>query len=476
MRKLVVAVAVAGAVLLAGAPGASGAITASAVTDPGSPTFLDPDTDLGDVGLTVSGTATGAEGDPIDIACALDDGGEGFALTTLSGPLTLAADGTFSATVDQLDFTYYICRLIAVPAGATAPYDVSAFQGPVVGNAGHSTDPIATTGPNAGVLANYSQQQSSPEGYWSVGSAGDVPLGESYPVEPGSLDYHDVLWGATTLPMAASPADASLRVGGRHAYPPWGAADLDGFRGIEDLQHSIEPVAGEMRVTATEPLTLCEPEDTCTSLIDSGVELESSQTGGDAGHTLEVRHEFVNVTDAPKELEVAYRVGVAGGSPGWRMPGETAYVAHAASDTFTPSGTGPDSLFVMNAAGETCADLETACGSLTWNAAPDEVEWTGQGTVQFRYFRTIPAGGSTVVALNYSQGYPQAQVDGYAAAAELAYTPSNPPVNPPVNPPANPPASEFSLGKLTRNKKKGTAKLAVRGPGSRARSSSRARA
>ena len=116
------------------------------------------------------------------------------------------------------------------------PYDVSAFQGPVVGNAGHSTEPIATTGPNAGVLANYSQQQSSPEGYWSVGSAGDVPLGESYPVEPGSLDYHDVLWGATTLPMAASPADASLRVGGRHAYPPWGAADLDGFRGIEDLR------------------------------------------------------------------------------------------------------------------------------------------------------------------------------------------------------------------------------------------------
>ncbi|HXV53039.1 MAG TPA: hypothetical protein VD765_07395, partial [Solirubrobacterales bacterium] len=187
MRKLVVAAAVAGAVLLAGAPGASGAITASAVTDPTeNPTFLDPDTDLVDVPLTVSGTATGAEGDPIDIACALDNGGEGFALTSLSGPVTLAADGTFSATVEQLDFAYYLCRVIAVPAGAAVPYNLSAFAGPVIGNAGHSTEPIATTGPNAGVLANYSQQQSSPEGYWSVGSAGDVPLGESYPVEPGS--------------------------------------------------------------------------------------------------------------------------------------------------------------------------------------------------------------------------------------------------------------------------------------------------
>ena len=268
MRKLVVAAAVAGAVLLAGAPGASGAITASAVTDPTeSPTFLDPDTDLVDVPLTVSGTATGAEGDAIDIACALDDGGEGFALTSLSGPLTLAADGTFSATVEQLDFAYYICRLIAVPAGATAPYNVSAFQGPVVGNAGHSTDPIATTGPNAGVLANYSQQQSSPEGYWSVGSAGDVPLGESYPVEPGTLDYHDVLWGATTLRLAASSVDCR-RCGSAAATPtPRGPRrTCTASAGSRTSSTRSSRSAGEMRVTATEPLTLCEPEDTCTSL------------------------------------------------------------------------------------------------------------------------------------------------------------------------------------------------------------------
>jgi len=49
--------------------------------------------------------------------------------------------------------------------------------------------------------------------------------------------------------------------------------------------------------------------------------------------------------------------------------------------------------------------------------------------------------------------------------ATPASTPVDPPVDPPVNPPANPPSNSFTLGKLKRNKKKGTATLTVTVPG-----------
>lgn len=440
MRKLLLTTGVAVAALLVGAPAASAAITSSNVTNPSAnPTFLDPDKTLALVPLTVSGTATGTGN--VDIRCAANNGAESFAIASN----VAVSGGAFSTSIDQNDFDYLLCRLIAVPTGTVPPHDLSSFRGPVVSNAGHYVDAIET-GDNAGKITDYYQGEAALEGYWAVYSAGDEFIGESYPVDPSSLGFNtDSLWDDSSIPQRETSPDPSLRIDGRNAVLPYEVFDPPGLKGIENFQHSIDGSAGGvMRVSATEPLTFCEPADSpCNSVSDAGMRLEQSVVGGERGHTLEVTHRWVNSASTARQLDVTYNVDVDGITPGWKSPGETGYTARATDATFAPGGTGPASLFVMNNAGLACQDLPRACGSLTWYQAPNEVKWVSDDSVSLTYHRSIPAGGSTLIAFTYSQGFPQSQVDGFAAAAEKGYT------------------TAFTIGKLTRKKKKGTATLAV---------------
>ena len=442
MKKLITSV-FALAMLLQAAP-ASAVVTQTNVTAPANPTMVNSDLSIPSIPLNVSGTAIAGPGDTVDIWCAIGaDGTDGFDIET-GVPVT---GGSFSAVVDQQDFDYYICRLIAVPAGATGPFDLSTFSGPVVGNGSFQRLTVAS-GANVGQLYDYTQNSSSPAGYWSVESAGRCYLQESYPVDPSTLDYDDLIWGCSVIPQDPS-GTKPLTIDGAKAFLPYEQTDTaPGFGQITDFTNTVDPVDGTMRVSDTETPVIC-ADAGCSGYSGSGLKLRQKQTGGTGGNTLAIEHVWVNETTAPKQLDVTYRVEADDNAPGWKLPGESGYTARTPGEVVPLAGPGPGSIFVAIDPGDTCLNVLDPCGSVTWRRAPTSAVFFDDDRLDLTYSVSIPAGKSKTIGLTYSHGFPQAAVDGYAAAAEQSYTPS----------------TEFTVGKQKLNKKKGTAKLPVDVPG-----------
>jgi hypothetical protein len=131
------------------------------------------------------------------------------------------------------------------------------------------------------------------------------------------------------------------------------------------------------------------------------------------------------------------------------LPGEPGYVARTAGEAVPLPNPGPGSAFAAQDPGDTCLNLLEPCGSVTWRRAPTSAEFFDDRRLDLTYSIPVPAGEGATIGLTYSQGFPQAQVDGFAAAAEAGYTPS----------------TDITVGKAKLNKKKGTAKLPIEVPG-----------
>jgi hypothetical protein len=458
---------------------ASAAITETAVTSPGpGPLFYNPDTNGPGTPLEVSGTTNSTDPavDQVDIKCAYDNGAEDSG-STLAGGVPVENDGSFSAQIDLNLLSYYICRLIAVPAGEGTPYPLANRAGPVVGVGGFSRVEISG-GPNDGKLYDFYQASSALQGYWSVRSAGDCYVNDSYVMDPVTLGYdEDWLYDCAQLRQNQPlPAGKELRIDDRTALlpskqlnvapaPPIAqAANIPGLQAIAAFGSSIEDGTGNMIVSSTEPTSFCDPVPTaCEQFIDTGVRLDARTTGGTSsspGRTLTVEHDWVNTTGQPKALHAAYDVRI-NGSPDWRFPGDLAYAPRAGGSTVEPMGDGPGSFYFRADDGVTCSAVEP-CGSVTWAAPPDEIFFTSTQSVLLSYDRTIPPGCTARIAFTHSQGRVQSSVDIYASGAEaaLATQPSItcPPPGPSTGgssavPPPETPAAKKKCKKAKKKKK-----------------------
>lgn len=445
-RRVPIAVAIAVTSLLV-AQGVGATISASFIQSPTNETAFDPDLEVPTL-LQVVGTA-GIDGN-VDIRCTRNNGqaqsngvlGPG----ALNVPL-IPNVNTFNTGINLLGISYERCRLLAVPSGFNPPYNPNAFGGPIVSVAGHRRYTFPP-GINAGALYDYYQVQSALEGYWAVYAAGDDMLSSSYPIDPDTLDYKSSLW-STRIRQQTSESTSTLQIAGRSAVLPGEAdnvtLDVPGFQPITNLSQSIDQDAGGvMHVSESEPLMFCDPSPTtCAALTDAGVRLDQTAVSRDLGHTLEIRQRYVNTTGADLAMDITYAVELGPTTPGWLIPGDGDWKTHAADDTVVAALDGPGSLFARFRATEACSTIATACGSLTWYRAPDAVRWESNTEAWLTYHVTIPANGSSTLAFNYSQGFPQSQVDGFATAAEQAYQ------------------TAFTIGAVTQNKKKGTATIAV---------------
>lgn len=444
--RVPIAVAIAVTSLL-GARGVGATISSSFIQSPTNETAFDPDLGVPTL-LQVAGTA-GVDGN-VDIRCTRRNGqaqsngilGPGALNVPLIPNLNI-----FNTSINLLGISYERCRLLAVPSGFSPPYSPNAFGGPIVSVAGHRRFEFKS-GSNLGALYDYYQAQSALEGYWSVYAAGDDMLSSSYPIDPDTLDYESSLW-STRIRQQTSESTSTLQIGGRSAVLS-GEADnvtlnVPGFQPIENLSLAIDQDAGGvMNVSESEALMFCDPSPTtCDALTDAGVRLDQTAVSRDLGHTLEIRQHYVNTTDADRAMDITYAVELGSTTPGWLIPGEGDWKTHAADDTVVAALDGPGSLFARFSATDACSEIATACGSLTWYRAPDAVRWDSNKAVWLTYHVAIPANGSITLAFNYSQGFPQSQVDGFAAAAEQAYR------------------TAFTVGAVTQNKKKGTATIAV---------------
>lgn len=436
LKKFVAMLLALAGMLIFGAP-ANAAITSSQVTTPANNSFFDPDVDVPITPLLVEATTTGPN-DPVDIVCAHGDDEQ---LVAQDVPV---ADGGFSYLVNLNDFDYYICRLLAVPANDAGPYDPSAFGGPVVGVGGFTRSFTPDD-----ILFDYYQAASSPEGYWSVTSAGDCYLYDSYPVEPGTLDYDTALWGCSEILQGGPAPEPSFRVDGKNVLSPYEASSgVPGYRGLDSFQHGNSPTDGTLAVSESSVPVACAPDEaTCTSYVDSGIRFDHKMTGGTIGHTMALRDRFTNTTAVAKELEITYEVDSDGAVPGWKFPGETVYTVQSDGVTVPAPPSGPASVFLLEEATKPCVDVVDACGSVSWYEPPQAISFSDDDELLFTYRRTIAPDSSEAIALEFSQGFPQSQVDGFAATAEAGF------------------ATAFTIGGPKLNKKKGRAVLPVTLPG-----------
>jgi hypothetical protein len=460
-------------VLASGQAGA--AITETAVTSPGpGPLFYNPDLDAGGSPLAVSGTTNSSNPavDEIDINCAHGNDGWG----ALVEDVDVQADGSFSTEIDVNDLSYYICRLIAVPAGDGPPFDPADWTGPVVSVGGFEREQIPA-GPNAGKFYDFFQASSALQGYWSIRSAGECYVRDSYPFDPVTLGYGDTVFACASVRQEHELAGRELQIDGRTALLPAGqrdvtsappipgAEDIPGLQEIGAFSSSIEDGTGNMIVSSSEPTSFCDPDPTaCQQFLATGVRLDAKTTGGagaSPGRTLTVEHDWVNTTGQPKTLHAAYGVRSDWG-PGWLFPSELGYASHVAGDTVTPFGDGPASFFIRNESASPCSAADP-CGSVTWAAPPNEIFFTSSQSVLLGYDRTIPPGCTARIAFTHSHGRVQSSVDAYANAAEAALA-SQPSITcPPPTPPDDgsnvpPPAKKKKCKKKKAKGKKGKKK------------------
>ncbi len=442
MRRVIIGVT--GLAAFAGlfAAPAMATVTATNITTPANGSVFNPFLDdPSPVNITVSGTATASNGDLVDIYCVYDDNGNGIASGGVQN--VMVTGGAFSAQLNLQGPDGYTCRLIAVPDSSLPPFDLNDFSGPVILDSGFRLYPIMG-GPNDGDLVDYQQNSATPSGYWEVYSAGDCFVYTDYTIDPVSLAFGDSLFGCSQIIQDVN--QPLLGFGGQSLVLPYEEdVTKSGFTQIASLSTSVDHATGELRVSDSETPVRCVAAgvDDCASYTGVGLRLDQTQTGGTNGHTVRVNHRWVNTTGTAKELKVEYRVENVG--TGWRFPGESSYTGHSPFETITPTP-GSASFFLALNPGSSCPGLSDGCGSVTWYRSPDSIEFT-DAEVTLTYTTTIPAHGSRVLAFDYSHGYPQASVDGYAAAARSGFNTS------------------FTVGKARRNRKRGTARLPVDIPG-----------
>ena len=463
-----IAAAAAVAATWAVAAPAQAVVTSTQVTTPAAgPTYLDPDVDGSGELITVSGTtdSTATGTDKLDVYCVTNDGSEDTVGPLNFGtPVDIAVDKSFTTQIDVVNLHHFLCRLVAVPDGATPPFILASFQGPVVSVGGFSLAKISS-GPNAGKLYDYLQESSALEGYWSVNSAGNCFVADSFPLVPATLDYQEQLFGCSRLRQNQSvPAGKELQVDGQMALLPDKQTSPDpnrqGLQAISALTHSIVPGTGNMAVSDSEPAAFCVPDRvSCTSFADTGIRLDQSQTGGTLGHTLAIEHEWVNIGATTKQLHAAYEIGMPTATPGWKFPDDTMYATYMQSQTITPPAGGTDSFFVARAVPAPCSGVTDPCGSVTWSAPPQDIFFTSPDKVLLSYDRTLGPGCTARIGLTYSQGFPQGSVDGYAAAAEAALAGEPSVTCPPAAPsgastPSQPAAAATQTKKRCKKRKK----------------------
>ena len=438
VHRIAVAAVVVGA--LAFAPAAGAAVTASNVTSPTNGAGFE--VNLDDPGLIVvtgTATATAPETDMVRIACTHSEDPDGsadaLAPATATGDLTptSATTGTFRVEISTDEFDYYTCRLRAVPEGAL-PIDYSAFTGPVVHFSGHSIDPPDQ--PTA--LHDFYQDVSGPLGYWDGYSTSDCFVSATYTLDPTTLGYGQ-LFGCASI-FGADPTDdarGSLKVDARDSFLPAEAhyvfGSITGGAPITGFARNLDPVSGNARLTAIEPIVRCADgtmtyPPTCPAWADAGLS-DRSTTVGDHGGRL-VRHTDVwtNSGSVARQLDVWYQIGVVNPDAQWRFPGESAYAPRTAGDHSGAGGTiptppaGTASALVADDPAE--EDYLFPRGSVTWSSTPSEIRFTDTNQLYLRYVRTVPARGAATVSLVFATDGPPETVDALSADARAGTRPA----------------------------------------------------
>ena len=453
-RALVVVLA-AGVTLAIGVSSAAAAVTVSNVTTPSDRSLLYQDqvTDPNQA-FTVAGSTNGTSGDFVDVACY--EGGKATG-ASYDGPggtgIAVAGNGSFSVAVPQSDFAGSSCELLAVPHG-TRPSPGTSSTGPRVGFSAFSTSTLPS-GFNSGDTYDFSFTDALLTGNSFNDSVDDcgpgtTPMDGSPAMNTGAylLFCAGSFYNSASDFFSTSGTDltgAEIQVDGQNAYGSYsaqhlftGSDGLSGFPAVKVTVDSFDPSTGNAQVTETEPLVTCTPDNVyspsssdCTAFKPTGVSIRRVTDFIDGGRVQTVTDTYSSTDGAQHTLDLRYETDLANPNAGWELPGQSSFAQHSTGDTGPPPGAAPGTVYTIHNATQ-APSLTNPVAAMTfsspyssvrfdntlWNTYGNPDGSTSEQSGLFDYQRTVPAGGSTVIAWSYATGTSMSEVQGSAQAAE----------------------------------------------------------
>jgi hypothetical protein len=456
-RKITVALALATLGALVPCTPALAALTASSITSPANGAELFYDADRGSGGVTVAGTATGANpGTKGDLLCYVPH----LTPTPVLATGVDLSDGKFDLTVSLSPAAHQSCRLAMVPSG-TVPTGsaATAYAGPAI-----SVSELASASDNGELYGYYILSGTLQWGY-AFGSLGQCPVGSSYSTDPSSLGSYLLFGPSACLPQgntsgSTAPTQSSLQIDGLNAYPPGaiGAVfksgaltshGLTGQPGFEPLIYSasFDPAHDTVTITESDPLTICDPPATypptpatCPALHDSGIKVDQTTTLLPGGQVARVMQRLTDVDGRAHTIDARFLQSIQspdGSAPGFEFPNQRSFATHAKPDAFTDWLSGPQSIIAL---GDPTAapSVSNPIGAITLNRPPSSAEFitaTGASRADFQmhYVDSLPPGGSLLYDWSFSQSagaaglstLEQLERDRMAAPAVTIYHPPN---------------------------------------------------
>jgi len=369
----------------------------------------------------ISATTNGTTGDKVDFICR-----EGTATYTFAVNLPVAADGGVSADVseDQIDSRY--CRLAAVPS-STPIADFTPFAGAWIGGGEFYPSTVAW-GPNAGVVYDHYIDQAQSRGFADYDAVGDCGLCQLQLFDATGASSPELFYGAARLGYPHEDGTGQMRPSATVDGTPVNMLGDSSFLGTPGLPpltvtRTVNPATGDMTFQESRDLVSCSPsESSCSEFVPSQLRLERTVRQDHDGR-------WVRVTDTVKNLDGAgahsfdldFEEFEHGQHPGYRLPGETGFAQHAATDGSTSAGFGPVTTIGVVYDQTQPIAFSNPVGTLTVAPQPVRLLYANNG-FYLNFTGTVPAGGTKRISQYYAMGASQSEIDTAAAAqrAELA--------------------------------------------------------
>jgi hypothetical protein len=400
------------------APAADAAVTASTTTVAAPFGFADF-TNLPLATRQISATTNGAPGDNVDFICR-----QGAATFTFAVDLPVYADGSITTDVAENRFDSRYCRLMAVPS-STPVTDFTPFAGPFVGGGELSLQHIAT-GPNAGTVFDHYIDQAQSKGFADYDSLGDCGLCDMQLFDSAGRSSPYLFARNARLGFPHDDGAGQMKPGatvdGKPAYAAFNAqSKAFGNAGLPPLTvtHTVDPATGDMTFQENQDLVVCNPSElSCTSFVPSQLRIERKVRQDHDGR-------WVRITDVVKNLDAANAhsfdfdfeqfEAASGNHLGYRLPGESGYTQHPATDGSTSAGFGPITTIGLIDDQTRPVGFDNPVGTLTVAPQPVRLLFANNG-FYLDFAGTVPAGGTQTISQYYAMGESQTEIDASATA------------------------------------------------------------
>ena len=447
MRLTILLVTVASAALLACAPGASAAITATHITAPTDGSYFLEDTAAPGPELKITGTVTG-EGEDLELRCYASNGE-----STEVGEVEEEEikNGKFSVEVLPEEIGEFPCVLRAVPTGdkaSLAPGTATPFEGPRV----TFSEFALTKDPSDSLVDGFDIEARTLSTVYEIDAAGTCGLGPTALVSSPSLAEGEELFRCAGAlygqPAGASRAD--IQVDGRNAYDPYAADEIwsrvkpSNDPPATSVEQSFDKTTGLKSLKEKEPLVECsgsksaypETAESCKEFVSAGITLERTWTPSDDGRLISMSDVWQSTDGKAHTVSALYvqELGSDMASPGtYQLPGGSqAFATTTTGGTFSLNSAEGAILYRADGAGEEAIGSTHPVGAIIAGTSPSgpvlitagSAETKGSDALQMPYSFEVPASGTHKLTMAFAEGYTQHEVCLLAEEAKSGCEPS----------------------------------------------------